>query len=77
MSNLQSGSLLNQVSKIKKKTYFEYLVQPSFKISLNFGRRAFTFRDILAQNWHFVRKIIFKKLNSCILTTLRLENSKN
>ena len=77
MSNFHSGSLSKQVSKIKKETYFEYLLQPSFKISLNFGRRVFTFRDIQVQSWHFVRKIIFKKLNSCILPTLRLENSKN
>jgi hypothetical protein len=77
ISNFESGSLSNQVSKIEKETYFEYLLQTSFKISLNFGRMAFTFRDIKVQSWHFVRKIIFKKLNSCILPTLRLENSKN
>ena len=77
MSNFHSGSLSKQVSKIKKETYFEYLLQPSFKISLNLGRREFTFRDIKVQSWHFVRKIIFKKLNSCILPTLRLENSQN
>jgi hypothetical protein len=46
VSNFHSGPLLNQVTKIKKETYFEYLLQPSFKISLNFGRRVFTFRDI-------------------------------
>jgi hypothetical protein len=43
MSNFHSGSLSKQVSKIKKETYFEYLLQPPFKISLNLGRRAFIF----------------------------------
>jgi hypothetical protein len=40
MSSFHSGSLLKKVSKIKKESYFEYLLQTSFKISLNFGRRA-------------------------------------
>jgi hypothetical protein len=39
--NFQSGSLLNQVSKIEKKNYFEYQLQSSFRNNLNFGQRTF------------------------------------